>query len=88
MKIKNDTSGINYANLSNANVAWNIPVKSDGTYRLGSSKNDMEYADEDGITPIFNAVEIDWNGADLSAATPLSSWPTSLNTNVSSTNSE
>ena len=65
MKIKNDPSGIDFKSLSNSNVAWNIPVKSDGTYRLGSSKNDLEYADEDGVQPIFNAVEIDWNSAEL-----------------------
>ena len=65
MIIKNDPSGIDFNNLSNSNIAWKIPVKSDGTYRLGSSKNDLRYANEDGVMPIINAVEIDWNGAEL-----------------------
>lgn len=60
MKIKNDTSGIDF-NLIHSNNAWNIPVTPDGRNKIG--QNDLEYADEDGITPIFNAVEIDWNGA-------------------------
>lgn len=63
MKIKNDTYNIDYASLSDSNRAWSIPVKADGTYRLGSEKNYLEYANEDGVEPIFNAVEIDWNGA-------------------------
>ena len=62
MKIKNDPSGIDFNNLSNNNVVWNIPIKGNN-YRVGSQKNEFEYADEDGIFPIINAVEIDWNGA-------------------------
>lgn len=64
MKIKNDPSGIDFKNLSNSNVVWNIPIKG-SNYRLGSQKNEFEYAAEDGVFPIFNAVEIDWNGAQL-----------------------
>ena len=65
MKIKNDTSNIDYTSLSDSNRAWSIPVNSNGSYRLGSEKNYLEYANEDGVTPIINAVEIDWNGAVL-----------------------
>ena len=62
MKIKNDPSGIDF-NLIHSNNAWNIPVTSDGRNKIG--QNDLEYANEEGITPIINAVEIDWNGAEL-----------------------
>lgn len=62
MKIKNDSSGIDF-NLIHSNNTWNIPVMLDGRNKIG--QNALEYADEDGITPIFNAVEIDWNGAEL-----------------------
>lgn len=30
---------------------------------MGTLKNDFEYTSEDGIKPVVNAVEIDWNGA-------------------------
>ena len=30
---------------------------------------DFEYADEDGVQPFVNAVEIDWNGAQLGTTT-------------------
>lgn len=68
MKIKNDPSGIDFTNLSNNNVVWNIPIKGNN-YRLGSQKNEFEYAAEDGVFPIFNAVEIDWNGAQVASQT-------------------
>lgn len=60
MKIKNDPSNIDF-NLQSQQNAWNVPVTADGRNKIG--QNDLGYADEDGITPIINAVEIDWNGA-------------------------
>lgn len=33
--------------------------------KLFFTLNDFEYAAEDGIKPVVNAVEIDWNGAQL-----------------------
>ncbi len=60
MKIKNDPSNIDF-NLQSQPNAWNVPVTPDGRNKIG--QNDLGYADEDGITPIINAVEIDWNGA-------------------------
>ena len=65
MKIKNDTSGIEF-NLTESQNSWNIPVLSNGANKIG--QNSIEYADQFGITPIFNAVEIDWNDADLATA--------------------
>ena len=62
MKIKNDPSGIEF-NLQSQRNAWNIPVLDNGANKIG--QNDLGYADEDGIEPIINAVEIDWNGAEL-----------------------
>lgn len=59
MKIKNDPSGIEF-NLVQSKNTWNIPVLANGNNKIG--QNDIQYADEDGITPILNAVEIDWNG--------------------------
>ena len=62
MKIKNDPSGIDF-NLQSQQNAWNIPVTADGRNKIG--QNAIEYADQFGIEPIINAVEIDWNGAEL-----------------------
>lgn len=66
MKIKNDPSGIEF-NLVQSKNAWNIPVLANGNNKIG--QNDIQYADEDGISPIFNAVEIDWNGAQVAGKT-------------------
>jgi len=33
--------------------------------KIFSGENDFEYAAEDGIKPVVNAVEIDWNGAQV-----------------------
>lgn len=44
---------------SNPSPSKSIPGK------LVSNENDFQYANEDGIKPIVNAVEIDWNGANL-----------------------
>ena len=57
MKIKNDPSEIDF-NLSHSNNSWNIPVTADGRNKIG--QNDLEYANEDGVTPIFNVVEINF----------------------------
>ncbi len=54
-------NGITFDNLdSNPSPKLSIPGK------LVSNQNDFEYANEDGIKPVVNAVEIDWNGAELS----------------------
>ncbi len=53
-----DNNGIVFTNLdSSPNPKLSVPGK------LVSNQNDFEYANEDGIKPIINAVEIDWNGA-------------------------
>lgn len=62
MKIKNDASNKDF-NLQSQQNAWNVPVLPNGANKIG--QNDLGYANEDGITPIINAVEIDWNGAVL-----------------------
>ncbi|MBO5676899.1 MAG: hypothetical protein J6S02_02000 [Bacteroidaceae bacterium] len=62
MKIKNDPSGIDF-NFGTTQLSWEIPVRSDGRNKIG--QNYLEYSDQFGITPILNAVEIDWNGAEL-----------------------
>ena len=33
--------------------------------KIFNGQNDFEYANEDGIKPVINAVEIDWNGAQI-----------------------
>ena len=33
--------------------------------KLVSNQNNFKYAENVGIKPVVNAVEIDWNGADL-----------------------
>ena len=56
-------NGITFNNLdSNPSPKFSIGGK------IFSGQNDFEYANEDGIKPIVNAVEIDWNGAE---------WPSS-----------
>ena len=51
-------NGITFNNLDSApNPKLDIPGK------LVHNDNDFEYASEDGIKPVVNAVEIDWNGA-------------------------
>ncbi len=51
-------SGIIFNNLDSApSTKLDIPDK------LVSYQNDFEYASEDGIKPVVNAIEIDWNGA-------------------------
>ena len=51
-------SGIIFNNLDSApSTKLDIPGK------LVSNQNDFEYASEDGIKSVVNAVEIDWNGA-------------------------
>ena len=53
-----DPSGINFNNLpSSGFTGLAAKLKYDG--------NEFEYANEDGITPFINAVEINWNGAKL-----------------------
>ena len=54
-------SGITFNNLdSNPSPFKFIPGK------IIYNENDFEFANEDGIKPVVNAVEIDWNGAELS----------------------
>ena len=51
-------NGITFSKLeSNPSPKKTIPGK------LVFPDNDFEYADTDGIQPVVNAVEIDWNGA-------------------------
>lgn len=52
-------SGINFTNLD-SNPA---PYKSIPGKLKCDALNDFAYANEDGIQPVVNAVEIDWNGA-------------------------
>ena len=53
-------SGITFNKLdSNPNPQKKIPGK------IVFTENDFEYAEEDGIKPVVNAVEIDWNSAEL-----------------------
>ena len=56
-----DSTGIVFNNLiSNPSPKKDVPGK------LVSNQNDFEYANEDGIEPVVNAVEIDWNEAQIS----------------------
>lgn len=57
-----DPSGIQFNNLPSSGFAG---LKSKIKYDF----NDFEYANEDGITPFINAVEIDWNGAKIAMLT-------------------
>ena len=53
-------SGILFNNLNSSPAPKKeIPGK------LVSNQNDFEFANEDGIFPVVNAVEIDWNGASI-----------------------
>ena len=53
-----DENSITFNNLdSNPSPKLTIPGK------IVNAQNDFEYANEDGIKPVVNAVEIDWNGA-------------------------
>lgn len=54
-------NGILFSNLSNDGLK---PYQS-GHY---NGNNDYEYAQEDGVEPFVNAVDIDWNGAVLKIA--------------------
>lgn len=49
---------INFTNLVNTPSSGKFGTKH-------CQKNDFQYAQEDGIKPFINAVEIDWNGAKL-----------------------
>ena len=70
-----DNNGIVFTNLdSSPNPKLSVPGK------LVSNQNDFEYADEDGIKPLVNAVEIDWNGADLSSIPTDQETPSEINT--------
>jgi len=53
-------NGITFNNLES-----NPSPKKTINGKLFSTLNDFEYANEDGIKPVVNAVEIDWNGAQL-----------------------
>ena len=53
-------NGVTFSNLDS-----NPSPKKTINGKLFSTLNDFEYANEDGIKPIINAVEIDWNGAEL-----------------------
>ena len=55
-----DPSGIIFNNLPSSGTTG---LK----YKPQYSGNNFKYADEDGVKPFINAVEIDWNGASLSA---------------------
>ena len=63
MKISNDNSNINYTNLDLINVSHVIPVKQNKKYV--ASQLNFGAEDGDPIERIFNAVEINWNGACL-----------------------
>lgn len=54
----NDPNGIIFSNLNS-----NPSPKKSVTGKIFYTDNDFEYANEDGISPVVNAVEIDWNGA-------------------------
>ena len=53
-----DPSGIKFNNIPESGTKGL-------NYKPQYGDNDFEYADEDGVTPFINAVEIDWNGASL-----------------------
>ena len=54
------SNGIQFTNLnSSPSPKFSIGGK------IFSGQNDFEYANEDGIKPVVNAVEIDWNGGVL-----------------------
>ena len=53
-----DANNITFSNLdSNPSPKFSIGGK------IFSGQNDFAHAEEDGIKPVVNAVEIDWNGA-------------------------
>ena len=58
-----DENSITFNNLdSNPSPKLTIPGK------IVNAQNDFEYANEDGIKPVVNAVEIDWNNANIADA--------------------
>jgi len=55
-----DKTGIIFNNLdSDPSPKFSIGGK------IFNGQNDFKYANEDGIKPVINAVEIDWNGAQI-----------------------
>ncbi|MBR4389112.1 MAG: hypothetical protein IKT00_08040 [Prevotella sp.] len=54
----NDPNGITFTNLES-----NPSPKKSISGKLFYGNNDFANANEDGIEPVVNAVEIDWNGA-------------------------
>ena len=69
-----DSNGITFNNLdSNPSPKFSIGGK------IFSGQNDFQYANEDGIKPDVNAVEIDWNEADFDGA-PGNENPGTINT--------
>ncbi len=68
-----DSNDILFNNLdSNPSPKFSIGGK------IYNSQNKFQYANEDGIEPVVNAVEIDWNGAQLSLPEELN-WGTTIN---------
>ena len=53
-----DPSGIKYINIPSSGLKGL-------NYKPRYVNNNFEYADEDGIKTFINAVELDWNGAQL-----------------------
>ena len=69
-----DSNGITFNNLdSNPSPKFSIGGK------IFSGQNDFQYANEDGIRPVVNTVEIDWNGAQFPSTTPAEA-PGTINT--------
>ena len=59
-----DKSGIKYNNLpSEGRKSMN--------FKPQYLNNDFEFANEDGVKPFINAVEIDWNDAELDETTKI-----------------
>ena len=57
-----DPSGIKYNNIPSSGLTGL-------NYKPRYGNNDFEYADEDGIKTFINAIEIDWNGAQVAGQT-------------------
>ena len=68
-----DSNGITFNNLDS-----NPSPKKKITGKLFSTQNDLS-APEQGIDPVVNAVEIDWNGAQFPSTTPAEA-PGTINT--------
>ena len=79
MAIKHTINGIEFTDIKTSNKSF-VPILNGEIYQYDTNSLDEDFSDNDGKLPaIVNAVEIDWNGAEITS-TAFPSMDRTINT--------